>query len=164
MPTFDKIIDDVLKREGGSAVTNDPKDSGGRTQYGIAERSNPKAWTDGKVTEEEARDIYVEKYVIGPGYHRISPTHKKTQTLLIDFGVNSGPSIGTKKLQEIVEAEIDGVFGNETLAKMEAWDDRVLCNALAVARMKMICRLVQRRPKDVRFLGGWCERVLSFIS
>lgn len=161
---FDKIIDDILVKEGGSKVTNDPDDSGGKTQYGIAEKSHPKAWEDGKVTEEEARAIYLQKYVIGPGYHRIPPTHKKTQTLLIDFGVNSGPSIATQKVQEIVGAEVDGIFGNETLNKLVRWDDRILCNALAVARMKMICRLVQRRPKDLKFLYGWAERVLSFIS
>ena len=161
---FDKIIDEVLEREGGARVTNDPSDSGGRTQYGIAERSNPTAWKNGPPTEKEARAIYLQKYVIGPGYHRIPPTHKKTQVMLIDYGVNSGPTIATQKVQEIVGAEVDGVLGNETLNKLVRWDDRALCNALAAARMKMVCRLVQKRPKDLKFLYGWVDRITSFIS
>ena len=58
---IDKIIDDVLEREGGAAVTNLPEDRGGRTQYGISERFHKDAWADGKVTKAEARTIYEQK-------------------------------------------------------------------------------------------------------
>lgn len=50
------IVSDIIKREGG--FVNNPADAGGRTDKGISEKSNPAAWADGKVTEEEARAIY----------------------------------------------------------------------------------------------------------
>jgi lysozyme family protein len=36
MDSFDSIIDEILIKEGGGEVTNDPSDNGGRTQYGIS--------------------------------------------------------------------------------------------------------------------------------
>ena len=162
MADFDKTIDDVIKREGGAKVTHDPADKGGRTQNGISERSNPEAWADGKVTDQEAREIYLKKYVVGPGFHRIPSSHKATQTQLIDFFVTSGYE-ATKKLQEIVKVEVDGVFGSETLAAMLGVDDRTLNNLLMAARVRMAGRIVKRDPSQVRFLNGWLDRFLSFL-
>ena len=51
------IITDIMLREGWDMMTNDPLDKGGRTQFGISEKSNPLAWTDNHVTEAEARAI-----------------------------------------------------------------------------------------------------------
>ena len=44
------LIDRIIKREGGDKETNDPKDAGGRTKYGISERAHPEVWVDGIVT------------------------------------------------------------------------------------------------------------------
>ena len=52
------LIDDIIDREGGSTLTNDPTDKGGRTKYGISEKSNPEAWKDGDVWRAQAPDIY----------------------------------------------------------------------------------------------------------
>lgn len=160
MPT--DIIDDVIAREGGSKVTNNPADGGGRTQYGISERSNPEAWADGKVTAEEARAIYVKKYVEGPGFDKISDTQLRNQ--LIDFGVNSGPAVAISKLQAIVGVEVDGILGPETLAAISLLHPDDVCNSLVVARVKMICRIVQKNPNQLQFLLGWCDRALQFLQ
>ena len=161
---LDDIITDVIAKEGGSKATNDSADKGGRTQYGISAKSNPKAWEDGKVTEEEARAIYLQKYVVGVGLHLIPPSHKKTQANLIDWGVMSGPGIAVKELQKIVGAEQDGVFGSMTLQKLLAVDDRSLSNLLAASRVAMVGRVVQRNPSQVKWLGGWLKRALDFIT
>ena len=163
MSDFDKVIDDVIKREGGAKATNDPADKGGRTQFGISEKANPEAWKDGVVTDQEAREIYLKKYVVGPGFHRIPPSHKSTQTQLIDFFVTSG-YVATKKLQEILKVEADGIFGSETLKAMLGVDDRTLNNLLMAARVKMVGGIVKRDPSQNRFLVGWLERFLSFLK
>ena len=102
------IIDDVIRREGGEKATNDEHDGGGRTQFGIAERSNPQAWADGKVTEAEARAIYTAKYIVGPGFDRI--TDPRLQAQLVDFGVTSGPAVAIQKVQSLVGQEPDGIL------------------------------------------------------
>lgn len=161
---FERIISEVIHREGGSKATNDPADKGGRTQFGISERSHPKAWEDGKVTEDEAREIYVQKYVIGPGFHKIPPTHKKVQEQLIDFGVNSGPGMAIMKLQLALGVEQDGVFGPKTHAALIGSDPVQINVALIAERIKMIGRIVSKNPSQLKFLNGWLNRALEFLE
>mgnify|MGYP001593738868 FL=1 len=161
MSKIDTIIDGVLKREG--AATNDPQDGGGRTAFGISEAANPKAWADGKVTAEEARAIYTQKYVNHPGFNKIEDAHLQAQ--LIDFGVNSGPAIAIMKLQDILKVTVDGVLGPETLEALEkaqAWTD--VNNLLVAARVRLIGRIVSKNPSQIKFLNGWLDRSLQFLS
>lgn len=147
--------------EGGAAITNNPADAGGRTQYGISEKSNPQAWADGVVTEDEARAIYMQKYVVGPGFDRI--VDPRLQAQLIDYGVTSGPAIAIARVQAIVGVQQDGILGPASLAAINASDARVTNNALVKARIMMIARLVQKTPSQLTFLGGWCDRALQFL-
>lgn len=152
------IIDDILKREGGP--TNDPLDKGGRTQFGISETSNPEAWKDGRVTEEEARAIYERKYLLGPGFDRITFSTLREQ--LVDFGVTSGPHLAISNLQTLLNITPDGVLGPTTLSHIPL-DARRLNNDLVAARVRMIGRLVQKNPSQLKFLGGWLNRALEFL-
>lgn len=164
MGDLNTLIDDIIAKEGGSKATNDPADKGGRTQYGISERSFPEAWNDGKVTEQEAREIYLSKFVVGPGFSKIPPSHSKVQSILVDWGVNSGPIIAIQHLQRLLVVPVDGVFGPGTLAALISADPQLLAAKLVRERVKMIARVVQKNPSQVKFLGGWLDRALSFIS
>src|SRR5688572_24435193 len=128
MDEIEKIIDAILEAEGGSKMINDPADAGGRTQYGIAERSNPEAWRDNRVSEEEARAIYRQKYVDGPGFSGISDGH--LQHFLVDWGVISGPAIAIRYLQQALNVDVDGNLGAITLAAANSADPRRLVNRL----------------------------------
>jgi len=164
MTDIDKMISALEDREGGSKITNDPADNGGRTQYGISEKSFPGAWADGKVTEQEAREIYLNKFVIAPGFSNIPPSHIKVQSILIDWGVNSGPIIAIQHLQRLLVVPVDGVFGPGTLAALTAADPNLLAAKLVRERVKMIARVVQKNPSQLKFIGGWLDRAISFIS
>lgn len=156
------IISDVIKREGGATVTQNPNDQGGRTQYGISEKANPEAWADGKVTAEEARAIYESKYLKGPGFDKISDV--KLQAQLVDFGVNSGPRIAIQKLQGVIGAAVDGVLGPHTLELLAKLNPRDVSNNLVAARVRMIGRIVQKNPSQLQFLYGWLDRALQFLQ
>lgn len=167
-----KIIDDIIDAETPddnpatcederAIVTNDPDDAGGRTQFGISEKTNPQAWADGRVTEAEARSIYERKYVQAPGFDKIKDS--KLQAQLVDFGVTSGPAIAVQKLQEILHTKVDGILGPKTLAAIEAEDARYLANKLAASRIQMIGRIVQKNPSQLKWLSGWINRAISFI-
>lgn len=159
MPDF---IDDIIEREGGSTVTNDPADKGGRTQYGVSEKSNPEAWTDGKVTAEEARAIFETKYIKGPGFDKVQDIRLREQ--LADWGVNSGPYVAIQGLQRVVGAEIDGVLGPETLGLVNgAPDASQVGNRVVAERVKMFGRIVKRDPSQLKWLNGWLDRALSFL-
>lgn len=171
MTELNKIITNIIDREGGDKATNDPKDPGGRTQYGISERSNPEAWADGKVTESEAREIFLRKYVIWPKFHTIPPSHKATKEQLIDYGVHSGPAVAIKKLQEclnetgtIPKLKADGLFGPKTLLALLGIDDHSINNLLMAARIRMIGRVVQRNANQLNKLSGFLNRALGFMK
>jgi lysozyme family protein len=159
MKTTDGIINDVLKREGGDV--NDPVDTGGPTRFGISKNNNPDAWRNGPPSEAAARDIYQKKYVIGPGFDKIRDVALQAQ--LVDFGVNSGPAVAVMKLQGILHVTQDGVLGPETLAALSAHHPDDVNTSLVAERVKMICKLVQQNPSQVKFLLGWCSRALEFL-
>lgn len=163
MPSIPDIITSVIAREGGSQATNIPGDAGGRTQYGISERANPQAWLDGKVTEAEAREIYLQKYVVFPKFNLIPPSHAKLQAQLIDYGVNSGPQLAITKLQAILGVEADGNLGPDTLRALMEADAKELNNKLVAARARMIGSVVAKNPTQVKFLLGLLDRALSFL-
>ena len=159
MPTTDDIITEIIRKEGDP--TNDPNDSGGRTQFGISETANPEAWADGHVTEAEAREIYERKYVIGPRFDQIPDVYLRAQ--LIDFGVNSGPAVAIMKLQEILHVTVDGWIGPETLGALTQVHPEAVNNELVKSRVMMICRIVQKNPSQLRYLLGWAKRALEFL-
>lgn len=153
------IISEVMAREG--APTNDPLDTGGRTKYGISETSNPEAWADGDVTSDEARTLYLKKYVEGPGFSKVS--HPGIMAQLVDFGVNSGPGIAIRELQRILKVPDDGVLGPATLKAVQQADPRALNNALVAARVKLLCKICVKTPSQLKFLSGWVNRALEFL-
>lgn len=155
-----KIIDNVIEAEGGDKVTNLPEDRGGRTQFGISERSHPEAWADGKVTEEEAREIFYNKYVKAPGFEAVSNIQLLHQ--LVDFGVNSGTTVAIQKLQEILGVEPDGIIGPITRAALKASNQVVVNNKLVNSRVRMLGRIVNRRRNQAEFIEGWLNRATEF--
>lgn len=161
-PMIDKIIDMVIKAEGGDTVTNDPADSGGRTQYGISEKAHPEAWADGKVTLEEAQTIYFNKYVKGPGFDKVK--NAKLQHQLVDFGVNSGPGVAAKNLQQLLKVEIDGVLGPKTFEVLDKADQKLLNNELVKLRCTLLAKICVKNPSQLKFLVGWLNRALEFID
>lgn len=152
-------IDDIIKREGPES--NSVDDKGGRTAYGISERSNPSAWFDDKVTEAEARAIYEQKYVLWPKFNLITDPLLRTQ--LIDYGVNSGPGVAILKLQGILHVTADGVIGPETLGALAKADPTFVNNQLVAARVKMIGNIVHNNPSQIKWLNGWLDRACQFL-
>lgn len=169
MANTKQIIDEIIDAETPddnpatavderAVVTNRPNDRGGRTQFGISERSNPQAWLDGKVTEAEARAIYEQKYLKPFTGLEDHPAYAQ----LVDWGVTSGPRLAIQKLQEVAGAEVDGVLGPETLAAVAAFDPVELNNRLVIAHVLMIGRLVHRDRRQAENINGWLARAIKF--
>lgn len=173
LPAFRALIDRILRREGGDRATNDPADSGGRTRFGISEQANPEAWADGIVTRAEAQGIYYDRYILAEKFDRIADPWLREQ--VVDFGVTSGPDTACRLLQKVVGAKIDGSLGAQTIAAIDAFPDGVICGeplpgrvlvtlAFAKARGEYYIRLAARRPKDIKWVWGWCVRTLAPLT
>lgn len=167
------LLDRIIQHEGGATVTDDPADSGGKTQYGISQRAHPGAWSDGRVTLEEARDIYWKDYVQAERLDQIPNPYLFQQ--LVDFGVTAGPDTAVRLLQRTLGVTADGELGPGTLHAIatfpaQSFYGMSLPGTVAInlaferARTAFYIRLAQKRPKDLKWLWGWVRRTFSWSS
>lgn len=177
--SIDSIIDGVIKRE-SAAYTNDPRDSGGPTKYGITQatlsRDRGVLVTPEDVqrlTEAEARSIYYRRYVTQPGFGAIAGIDERIAEEVIDTGVLCGQGRAATWLQTALnsfnrqgqdypDVKEDGDVGPATLAALTALlakrgaDGRtVLLRALNALQGAFLLELGRRRQKDEDYLFGW---------
>lgn len=166
-PAVRDIIDATLRREGFGEFTNHPLDRGGATKWGITLRTLRTRKSDATaddvraLTEEDARQIYLESYVQGPGFDRVpSP---ELQALLVDFGVVAGPGRAVKALQVALGANADGVFGSETLTLLRLGNLEGVYAAVLRQYFAHFSNVVTNNPSQLVFLRGWINRANEFV-
>lgn len=178
--TIDDIIEDVLKAEG--RYVNNPNDRGGETNWGITKavaRANGYNGPMRDLPRSTAKQIYLTRYVIQPGYDKIAVLSPSIAAELVDTGVNMGPAVASRFLQRALNAlnqrgadyadiAVDGVAGPGTrtaltayLAKRGKEGERrllALLNALQGARYVELC---EGRQANETFMFGWLARVAA---
>ena len=107
--TFDEAFERLIGHEGG--YVDHPADPGGRTKYGISQRSYPDEDIR-NMTLERAKDIYRRDFWWRSGCDAVPDAVKFD---LFDMAVNSGVKPAIQTLQRAVGADPDGVIGNKTL-------------------------------------------------
>jgi lysozyme family protein len=166
---MERSIDEVLEHEGG--FVNNPKDPGGATNKGVTLTSfrryiDPKGTVEDlkKITTEQARTVYEQQYWNAV---RGDQLPAGLDHAVNDFGVNSGPGTAIKKLQEIVQTDVDGRIGPKTLAAIDAYIEEhgiaALIDALCDSRLAFMKRIRHRTTKALlwdTFGKGWAARVL----
>lgn len=167
MPSLSKIIDEIIVAE-SSDYTDHPEDRGGPTKYGITLKSlsdfRGRQCTPAEVerlTEAEARNIYMLKYVRGPGFVKI--IDERLLGLVVDCGVNHGTARATRWLQEIVGVIQDGVFGPLTADAVNRHEPRKLFIRLLGIRIRFYGRLITDDPRQAKFAAGWMNRAVGFF-
>ena len=163
--TIEQILDEVLRREGG--YVDHPRDRGGPTNYGIT-RATLAAWRKAPVTAEdvqrlteaEARAIYLRQYVEAPGFDQI--VDPRLRALLVDYGVHSGPRRAIMDLQRAAGVTVDGAIGPQTLAAVAVQGADALRRSVLQARGRHLARLLSD-PSQRVFAGGWLNRLMEFV-
>jgi lysozyme family protein len=165
--TDDDIISGILAREGG--FVNDPADRGGATNRGVTLntfrkwRKDDRATVDelATLTEMEARMIYKSLYIEEPGF--VGLTDDRLRALVVDSGVNHGPTNATFMLQRAIGVRVDGVCGPKTLkAANEAGPE--LYYRMCGQRARLYGQIITQRPNQSRFAAGWMNRLAEFIE
>ena len=174
MPDIGRMIDDVLRREGG--FVDHPSDRGGPTKYGItiktlsnyigraALRSELES-----LSEDLAREIYERNYYISP---RINLLPDEIQPFIFDCAVNHGPRRAIKFIQSVCNQagyqpvlSVDGAMGPNTL-KAAKWAQQEMgkyfLRALFEERRNFYYTIVESQPSQKVFLAGWLNRVNEF--
>lgn len=182
MATIKEIIDDVIKAEGGDKYTNDPKDRGGATKWGITQTTAKAYGYTGDVknmTYDQAYKIYLDRFWHSPKFDEIDKRSHELAVAMFDFGVNSGQARPIKALQRALNSlnlegksypdiTVDGSIGRMTLSALDAFLKQrgtagaiVLLNMVKSIRSVFLLELSEKQQSQERFQFGWQSRALK---
>lgn len=133
-PTFESVIDNILKAEGG--YVNDPDDSGGETKYGISKSANPDIDIPA-LTIDKAKQIYKERYWDAIGADKL-PSHMRE--MAFDAAVNQGVNWTKGVLRRI---------GDDS-------------SKLFDLRARRYASIIKNDPTQAKFQKGWENRLERF--
>ena len=158
MTLFDKIVEQIIKIEGG--FVNDPKDPGGKTKYGISQKSFPHLNIE-KLTKEQAAAIY-KKYYWAPYPFYEELKSPQIALKLFAAGINMGQKYANICMQRAVRSfkylDTDGIIGPKSLDAINSISHKELIpafNSECAGRYRMLC---VKNPSLKKFLNGWLNR------
>lgn len=171
----DKIIDGILKAEGG--YVDHPNDRGGPTNYGITVAVARANGYQGEMRDLPiglARAIYERRYITEPKFDKVLEIHEAIGTELVDTGVNMGPARAAEFLQRWLNAFnlrgsryadmfVDGRLGPislDALRKFLVWRGQleggsVLLKALNSAQAMRYLEIAEANKSQEDFIYGW---------
>lgn len=157
MNNFDQAFDDLLGNEGG--YTNNPKDPGGETNWGITAAVAHENGYTGEMRcmpKDFAKLVYAKHYW-RPAFDNL-PYAVAFQ--LFDGAVNSGPGQSTRWLQRAVGVVDDGVFGPKTAAAVAAMPVPAVVAGYNAERLLTMTSL----PTWAVFGKGWARRIAGNLK
>ena len=151
---FDQCFDKLISHEGG--VSENPKDPGGLTNYGISQRAYPNLDIR-SLTLAEVKQLYKRDY-----WDRAQCDQLPSQLsyLVFDAAVNSGIGQSIRFLQRAVGVADDGSIGPITLSAIKRLDAESLCARFIGQRLDFMTRL---STFDV-FGKGWSRRLADQLK
>jgi lysozyme family protein len=127
---FDRAFEIIIGEEGD--YSNDRRDPGGETRYGISKRAYPNEDIKA-MTLDRAKMIYKRDYWDVVKGDQL-PWH--WAIAVFDCAVNQGVSVATKFLQDALGVMVDGVIGPRTIKAAHAADDRKLGRFFALRALR----------------------------
>lgn len=173
MANFNSAIEIVLKHEGG--FVNDPRDSGGATNYGISLRFYRQVKPNATVadirnlTKDDAKQVYYQTWWIPNKFGDIND--QTIATKIFDLAINMGSSQAFKITQRAINSTsnsnlvVDGVFGAKSLAAINQYttteQQQKLITAISDQAWKFYQQVIANNPKNSAFSKGWFNRAYS---
>lgn len=149
--TFAKALEFVLAHEG--CFSDDPKDPGGLTRWGISQNNHPDINVS-NLTLEQATDIYKNEYWKTCKCDVMPPM---LAFVVFDMAVNQGVGVAIRDLQKILGVKVDGIIGPETLTAISC------SSVIGVLVMNLTAERVYRYASSGKtgFLRGWVKRAIE---
>ena len=147
--TFDEAFVKLIDHEGG--YVDHPNDPGGRTKYGISQRTYP-GEDIRNLTLERAKDLYRRDFWWAAGCDAVPDAVKFD---LFDMAVNSGVKTAIRTLQRAVGTEPDGVLGPVTLQAIQSMHAARLVARFNGHRLQFMSSL----STWPAFGRGWANRI-----
>lgn len=171
MTDFDKALSVILRFEGGKA--DDPQDPGGRTAYGIIQRTYD-GWRAAKglprrdvwlIEAFEYKDIYLNRFW-ARGHCNVLPWPISLVHFdaCVNVGTESRDAQGNKRtsaitlLQRALGISDDGIWGHDTAAAASVATKETGKDYLLV-RMIYYISLDDKHPERLKFFNSWLGRL-----
>src|SRR5690348_13194554 len=147
---YQPFIERLIARYEGTTYSWDRNDPGGPTRFGITWRdlaehrhepaTSAQAWAPlvRAMSLKEADDIYAQKYATACAFNDLKAG---ADCVVLDFGVNSGPSRAVKYAQRIVGTHPDGVLGPLTVRAINGYPSASFINELCDNRLTFLQNL-----------------------
>lgn len=168
MSRFEDAIPVVMQHEGG--WVDDPDDLGGETMMGWSTLTITKLGLkprDLGIDQDEfthgclklmkastAEDLYRKHFWDRYGFAAI--VDQTAATKCFDFAINAGPGNAATVAQRACGATIDGLWGPQTFARINATHDFV--RAMATEMANYYESIIKARPKNEKFRSNWMRR------
>lgn len=167
MANFDEALSVVLRHEDLKLSGVVTEDCGGRTRFGIAERSHPELGDEFYCGSKEnaldiAREIYRSDYWDPIRGEEIAD--QQIAGKLLDMAINMGVRQATILCQRAVNACLadrlieDGVMGAKTLSAINVCNPQELLVHLREASAGFYRHIASVRPEAAQYLRGWLAR------
>lgn len=169
MKTVDSLINDIIAIEGG--FVDHKNDRGGPTKYGITQAVARENGYEGDMRNlplATAKNIYLQAYLVKPGFDKYMQLSEAIAAELFDTGVNMGQARAAQFLQRAVNAlsgaglAVDGKLGPATFAATGAYLSKRkvdgvsnLVKALNVLQGARYIEIVEANPSQRDFINGW---------
>lgn len=170
---FKTAFDQLLKDE-GTKYTNDPKDSGGPTKFGITQKTFEQYFKRLSTTDEiknmepdTAALIYYDLYWRPVGGDRIQ--HLGLAIALFNSAVLYGVGTASERAQLALNKcgfplKVDGQFGDKSVTALNAIEPKKFLEAFHEQLLSRIEAVIKADPKNERFRNGWTNRADRLIA
>ncbi len=175
MAEFIPALKKVLAREGGYSL--DPDDPGGETYRGITRKMHSKWSGWGQIDlykrqsgfpdnldKDMALQSETEQFYQVNFWDKICGDQYANQSVaesVFNFAVNAGVSVSVSLAQWVVDADVDGVIGSQSIAKINAFDPEHFHAAFTVAKIARYVAIVRKRSESKKYFYGWVCRALE---
>lgn len=158
-PIFEQLIPAILNWEGGAKLVDHPRDPGGKTKYGISQLYNAdtlKAMNIASVkslTEDQARQIYYEKYYLPSGAQELEDSG--LALIHLDAAINHG--VGAAKAMMSQLSLNPHNYAGRGLNK-------AVFNEMSLEYIGLRQARYVKDPNANVFLEGWDNRLIRIIN
>lgn len=159
----------ILRWEGG--YSNDPDDSGGATNKGIT-IATFRHYYGANATIQQLKaltdDQWMHIYLCGfwNPFKADNIANQSVANICVDWAWASGTGTAIKRVQSLVGVKVDGIVGEQTLSAINNSNQRLLFTRIKSARLRFVEAIVNRDPKQKKYINGWKRRInsLSFAE
>lgn len=166
MADFRAALPQVIDREGGYVLVDDPDDPGGRTFAGISRRWHPgwEGWAlVGRAVTDDlilaVRRFYLTEFWGPTGCAEIED--QEIAEMVFCEAVLSGPRTALALAQQAAGAPCDGLWGPATREALNGAERGRFAALFSLMRIRRYARLADRHPAKRKYFRGWVNRVLE---